>query len=41
MSHHQNTGQNYNVKTANDSIEKMEKFKHLGTTVKGDVFPVT
>jgi hypothetical protein len=31
MSRHQNSGQNQNVKTANESFENMAKFKYLWT----------
>jgi sorting nexin-29 len=34
MSHHQNSGQNKNIKTANESFEKVKKFKYLGMTLK-------
>jgi hypothetical protein len=33
MSHHQNSGQNQNIRTANESFEKVRKFKYLGTTL--------
>jgi hypothetical protein len=29
MSHHQTTGQNHNIKTANRSFENVAKFKYL------------
>jgi len=32
--HHENSGQNYNMKTANESFENMAEFRHLGTIVK-------
>jgi hypothetical protein len=31
MSCHQNSGQNQNIKTANESVEYVAKFKYLGT----------
>jgi hypothetical protein len=30
MSHHQNSGQNQNIRTANEYFENVAKFKHLG-----------
>jgi hypothetical protein len=33
MSHHQNSGQNQNIKTANEWFENVAKFKYLGTTL--------
>jgi F0F1-type ATP synthase alpha subunit len=33
MYHHQNAGQNHNIKTANRSFENVVKFKYLGTIV--------
>jgi hypothetical protein len=32
-SHHQNAGQNHDIKIANSSVKNMAKFKYLGTTV--------
>jgi hypothetical protein len=32
ISHHQNVGQNLNIKIANRSFESVSKFKYLGTT---------
>jgi hypothetical protein len=32
MSHHQNSGQNQNKRTANESFENVAKFKYLGMT---------
>jgi hypothetical protein len=33
LSHHQNVGQNQNLKIANRSFENMSQFKYLGMTV--------
>jgi hypothetical protein len=33
MSHHPNSGQNQNIRIANESFEKVTKFKYLGTTL--------
>jgi hypothetical protein len=33
MSHHPNSGQNQNVRTANELFESVAKFKYLGTTI--------
>jgi hypothetical protein len=33
MSRHSNSGQNQNIKTANESFENVAKFKYLGTTL--------
>jgi len=33
MSRDQNAGRSHNMKTDNSSIEKVEEFKHLGTTL--------
>jgi hypothetical protein len=34
LSHHQNVGQNRDIKIANRSFENVSQFKYLGTTVK-------
>jgi hypothetical protein len=36
MSRHQNSEQNQNVRTANESFEKVAKFKYLGTTLTNE-----
>jgi hypothetical protein len=33
MSRHQNSGQNQNIRIANESFENMAKFRYLGTTL--------
>jgi hypothetical protein len=33
MSRHPNSGQNQNIRIANESFENVEKFKYLGTTL--------
>jgi hypothetical protein len=33
LSHHQNIGQNQDIKIANRSFENVSQFKYLGTTV--------
>jgi hypothetical protein len=33
MSRHPNSGQNQNIRTANESFENVAKFKYLGTTL--------
>jgi hypothetical protein len=33
LSHHQNIGQNWDIKIANRSFENVPQFKYLGTTV--------
>jgi hypothetical protein len=33
MSHHQNAGQNHDIKIAKSSVENVAKFKYLGMTV--------
>jgi hypothetical protein len=33
MSHHPNSGQNHNIRVANESFEKVAKFKYLGVTL--------
>jgi hypothetical protein len=34
MSHHPNSGQNENIRIANELFEKVAKFKYLGMTLK-------
>jgi hypothetical protein len=36
MSRHPNSGQNQNIRTANESFEKVAKFKYLGTTLTNE-----
>jgi hypothetical protein len=36
MSHHQNVGQNHNIKTAIRSFENVPKFKYLGMAVTNE-----
>jgi hypothetical protein len=38
LSHHQNAGQNIDIKTANRSFENVEQFKYLGRTVTNQNF---
>jgi hypothetical protein len=33
MSHHQNAGQNYNIKIVNRCFENVPKFRYMGTTI--------
>jgi hypothetical protein len=33
MSRHPNSGQNQNIRTANELVESVAKFKYLGTTL--------
>jgi hypothetical protein len=33
MSRHPNSGQNQNIRIANETLEKVAKFKYLGTTL--------
>jgi hypothetical protein len=33
LSHHQNAGQNHDIKTANRSLENVVQFRYLGTTI--------
>jgi hypothetical protein len=33
MSHHKNSGQNLNIRTANELCENVAKFKYLGMTL--------
>jgi hypothetical protein len=33
MSHHPNSGQNQNIRVANESFQQVAKFKYLGTTL--------
>jgi hypothetical protein len=34
MSRHPNSGQNQNIRIANESFENLAKYKYLGTTLK-------
>jgi hypothetical protein len=36
MSRHPNSGQNQNIRIANELFEKVEKFKYLGTTLTNE-----
>jgi hypothetical protein len=36
MSRHPNSGQNQNIRTANESFEKVAKLKYLGTTLTNE-----
>jgi hypothetical protein len=36
-SHHQNAGQNHNIRIANRSVENVAQFKFLGTTVTNKI----
>jgi hypothetical protein len=36
MSHHPNSGQNQNIRIANESFEKVAKFKYLGMTLTNE-----
>jgi hypothetical protein len=36
MSHHSNSGQNQNIRIANESFEKVAKFKYLGKTLTNE-----
>jgi hypothetical protein len=38
LSHHQNVGQNRDIKTANRLFENVSQFKYLGTTVTNKNF---
>jgi hypothetical protein len=33
LSHHQNAGQNHDIKTGNRCFENVEQFRYLGTTI--------
>jgi hypothetical protein len=33
LSHHQNAGQNYDIKIGNRCFENVEQFRYLGTTI--------
>jgi hypothetical protein len=33
LSHHQNAGQNHDIKTANRCFENVEQFRYLGMTI--------
>jgi hypothetical protein len=37
MSRHPNSGQNQNIRIANESFEKVEKFKYLGTILTNHI----
>jgi len=38
MSRVQNAGQSHNIKTNNSSIQRVEQFKYLGTTIMNQFF---
>jgi hypothetical protein len=38
LSHHQNVGQNHDIKTSNKAFENMAQLKYLGTTVTNQIW---
>jgi hypothetical protein len=41
LSHHQNAGQNHEIKIGNRCFENVEQFRYLGTTIRNQNFMQT